>query len=71
MPQFAWLELVEDTWLLLNNNFKYPARTWMDRNVALAELREEGWTVKPHRKRRAVTDPKQKIRGYAMMRTIH
>jgi len=62
--QFAWLERFEGTWLLLNHSDRYPARTWMDRDVALSELRGEGWMIKPHRKR-------QKLRGYAMMRTVH
>jgi hypothetical protein len=71
MHQFAWLERFEGTWLLLNHNEKYPARTWMDKNAAIAELSEEGWTIKPLRKRALLKDSGKKICGYAMMRKIH
>ncbi len=70
--EFAWLDVFGGRWLLLNENLKYPARSWADENAALAELIEEGWTITgPHRKRLSLIKPKQRGRGYAIMRTIH
>lgn len=66
--QFAWLDLFGGRWLLLDANLKYPARSWVDKAVALAELQEEGWKIKPVRKRR---NARQETVGYAMMRTVH
>jgi len=66
--QFAWLDHYGERWLLLNGNLRYPARSWTDKNAALAELRQEGWTMKPLVKRRSL---KSRIFGYAMMRTVH
>jgi len=72
MDQFAWLDLFGGRWLLLDANRKYPARIWANEEVALAELREEGWKITgPHRTGLSMTNPRQKSRGYAMMRTIH
>jgi hypothetical protein len=70
--EFAWLDIFGGKWFLLNGNFKYSARSWEDEEIALAELREEGWTIAvPHRKRLPVRKPRRRICGYAMMRTIH
>jgi hypothetical protein len=72
MHQFAWLELFGGNWLLLNDNSKYPARSWVDKYAALAELEEEGWTIAgPFRKRLSMTKPRHRSCGYAMMRTVH
>lgn len=65
--QFAWLDLFGGRWLLLDGNLKYPARSWSNEEAALAQLREEGWTVKPVRRRRS----QKKSCGYAAMRTVH
>ena len=74
--QFAWLDLFGGKWILLDGNFKYPARSWPDENLALAQLREEGWTIAgPYRNRHSIrlatNDPGRKYRGYAMKRTVH
>jgi hypothetical protein len=69
--QFAWLDLFGGRWLLLDANFKYPARSWVNKDVAIAELEKEGWTIKPVRKRRSLVNARQKTVGYAMMRTVH
>jgi hypothetical protein len=72
MRQFAWLDLFGGKWLFLNGNLKYPARSWTDENVALAELQEEGWLiVGQRRRRRSMNNPRQRSYGYAMTRTIH
>lgn len=69
--QFAWLDRFGEKWLLLDGNVKYPARCWANRNLALAELKEEGWTIKPLRKPISRGNPRKRIQGYAMVRTIH
>jgi hypothetical protein len=70
--QYGWLDLFGEKWLLLTRNFGYPLRSWTDRSVALAELREEGWTVsvRPPRRRRTMSSG-QRTYGYVMTRTIH
>ena len=68
--QFAWLDLLGGRWLFLNGNLKYPARSWTDVDIALSELKDEGWTIAgPLRKRSS--KKKSERRGYAMVRTIH
>ena len=50
--QFGWLDLFGERWLLLTGNLKYPVRSWVDKKSALAELREEGWTISGHPSKR-------------------
>ena len=74
--QFAWLDLFGGKWILLDGNFKYPARSWSDENAALAQLKEEGWIISRSFRKRlskhiSMDNSRQKSRGYAMMRTIH
>jgi len=70
--QFAWLDLFGGRWLLLNEDLQYPARSWADEEVAIAQLREEGWKIAgPYRKRLSMTKPRRRSRGYAMMRVVH
>ncbi len=66
--QFAWLDLLGGRWLLLNGNLQCPARSWSDVEVALSELKEEGWKIAGPRRRRS---RKSEQRGYAMVRTVH
>lgn len=74
--QFAWLDLFGGKWILLDGNFKYPARTWQDENAALSQLKEEGWVIsRTFRKRlsknKSMANLRGKSHGYAMMRTVH
>jgi hypothetical protein len=72
MYQFAWLDLFGGRWLLLNGNLKYPARSWADEKVALADLREEGWIITgPHRRRLSKKNSQHSNYGYVVVRTIH
>jgi hypothetical protein len=73
MNEYAWLDLYGGIWLLLTGKTDEKARKWVDKNVALAELREEGWTITgPHPKRLSIKqDPRKRIYGYAMTRTVH
>jgi hypothetical protein len=70
--QYGWLDLFGERWLLLTGNLKYPARSWVDQKAALAELREEGWTIADHPSRRRFTEySARRSRGYVMVRTLH
>jgi len=72
MHQFAWLELFGGNCLLLNEHSKYPARSWVDKHIALAELEEEGWKIAgPYWKRLSMAKPRHRSCGYAMMRTVY
>ena len=72
MYQFAWLDLFAGRWLLLNGDLKYPARSWANEKAALADLREEGWTITgPHRKRPLKNNSRSRSYGYAMKRILH
>jgi len=67
--QYGWLDLLGGRWLLLTGNLNVPARSWTDKEIALAQLTEEGWTI-------AATHPKRRFTrhrtfGYVMRRTIH
>ena len=74
--QYAWLNLFGGKWVLLDGNLKHPARSWPDENLALAQLKEEGWTISgSHQKHpsnlTSMNRPKRKSRGYTMTRTVH
>jgi len=70
--QYGWLDLFGGRWLLLTGNLNLPARSWMDKKIALAELTEEGWTIAgPPPKRRSAKNLGQRTYGYVMTRTIH
>jgi hypothetical protein len=73
MRQYAWLDFYEGRWLLLAGNLRDPVRSWVDKDVALAQLKEEGWKITgPHPKRLSVKqNSRQRIYGYAMMRIVH
>lgn len=64
--EFAWLDLFEDKWLLLNGNHKCAARSWRDEKAALEQLKEEGWRIT-----RLSRKSRYGNQAYAVMRTIH
>jgi hypothetical protein len=67
MPQYAWLDFYGGIWHLITDKPKERVRKWVNREAALAELREEGWTIEgPHPKR-----PRGRFYGYGLMRTVH
>jgi hypothetical protein len=48
MHQYAWLELEDDMWHFMTSLTAEPeesSRRWRDRQCALAELSQEGWSV--------------------------
>ena len=73
MRQLAWLDFYGWMWLLLNGNPKEPVRSWVFKDAAIAQLREEGWKISgPHPKRLLMKrDSRQRIYGYAMARIVH
>ena len=65
--QYAWLELDRGMWRLFTDKPEEPVRKWVNRETALAELREEGWTIDgPHPKR-----PRKRFYGYGLRRMVH
>jgi hypothetical protein len=76
MRQYAWLELDKGMWCLLTdikNDPNESMRRWADKNAAIAELKDEGWTITgPYTKRcGGKQHPERRFHGYGLMRTIH
>lgn len=76
MHRYAWLEHEGGMWHLLTSLFADPGestRKWSDRQRALDELRQEGWTVVRPYPERLITarQPGNGLDGYGLMRTIH
>lgn len=75
MHRFAWLELDEGMWHLLTHLAAEPAastRRWSDRQHALTELMEEGWTVvRPYPQELTMKGTGESVFGYGLTRTIH
>jgi hypothetical protein len=76
MRQFAWLELYKGMWYLvvdIASPSTCSSRIWIDKNVAITELEEEGWAVTgqyPNRLSQKL-NLGSKYRGYGLIRTIH
>ena len=48
MHQYAWLELHEGMWHLLTDvrsKHNEVSRKWVDKDIAITELMQEGWTI--------------------------
>jgi hypothetical protein len=73
MPQYAWLELDSGMWNLFTDKPNERVRKWANKEIALAALHEEGWTIAgPYPKRLAINKkPRQRFYGYGLMRTVH
>ncbi len=76
MPQYAWLELHEGLWHLITDLKAKPSqasRNWPDKDVAMAELGEEGWRISdPYQNKlskRLGLD--QRLQGWGLIRTVH
>ena len=65
--QYARLELDRGMWHLFTDRRKKPVRRWVNREIALAELRDEGWTVTGPYPKKA----RERFYGYALMRAVH
>jgi hypothetical protein len=76
MPQYAWPELDRGMWHLLTDVRSKPneaSRKGPDRNVALEELQQEGWTITgPYANRISINlKINQKVYGYGLVSTMH
>ena len=73
MRQCAWLDFYRGKWHLLTGKQSDPVRIWVDKQVALPALAEEGWAIfEPYPKRFLVkAKPRERFYGYGLMRTVH
>ena len=73
MEQKALLVLDEDEWLLMADDDD-PERVWQDEQTALAELKQDGWSVEigPSTLHAEVPgQPARRVRGYVLRRSVH
>jgi hypothetical protein len=74
--QYAWLELYKGMWHLLTDiksESLDASRKWADKDVAISELIEDGWTV-AGKYPNWLSDKLNlgnKFHGYGLIRTIH
>ena len=73
MDQKALLVLDENEWLLITDDHD-PARVWQDEQAALAELKQDGWSIEVgsstlHAEVPGV--PARRVRGYVLRRSVH
>lgn len=65
--QYAWLDCDEGTWILMTNIPNDSVRQWIDKDLALKELRDEGWIISgPY-----PDVPSDVFYGYALNRMVH
>jgi hypothetical protein len=75
MRQFAWLESYKGMWYLLTDiksETVEASRKWADKQEAISELTEEGWTISgqyPNELSEKL-NLGNKYQGYALLRTI-
>jgi hypothetical protein len=65
--------LDEDEWLLITGD-DGPERVWQDEQTALAELRQDGWSVEagPSTLHAEVPgQPAKRVHGYVLRRSAH
>jgi hypothetical protein len=73
MEQRALLVFDEDEWLLITDDDD-PERVWQDEQTALAELKQDGWSVEVgpstlHAE--ASGQLARRVRGYVIRRSVH
>ncbi len=72
MCRYAWLEFDGGMWHLVKDLCADPGestRRWSDRECALTDLIEEGWTVvRPYSARLPMGENKDGITGYGLVR---
>jgi hypothetical protein len=76
MSQYAWLELDGGMWHLLTDvrsKHNEASRKWDDKNIAIEESQQEGWTVAGSYPNWLSRKPKinQSVHGYGLIRTFH
>jgi hypothetical protein len=67
MLEVAWLSCLKGEWLLVTGNDKQRIRKWVDREMALQDLSDEGWTIIRSRQEH----PRMRFPGVCLRRTIH
>ena len=72
--QFAWLELQKRTWYFVTDvraDAKRSPRQWEDKDKALSELTEEGWTVRgPYPILESLGKDNKRAVGLGLMRSL-
>ena len=73
MKQLAWLDFYRGKWHLMTSSPLDPVRQWIDKDTALLELTDEGWTIRgPYPK---TPDAGVKswgmFQGYSLKRLVH
>ena len=73
MKQLAWLDFYRGRWHLATSNIRDPIRRWTDKETALSELANEGWTISgPHPRQLSVKRLQGKgFYGFALTRMVH
>jgi hypothetical protein len=73
MRQYARLDFRGGCWHLVTSNIHYPDRKWANRDLALSDLKAEGWIIDgPHGKRSTIKhDADRHFYGYGLRRTVH
>ena len=73
MQEVAWLSCLRGEWLLVTGDAQRHIRKWVDRDLALRDLSDEGWTIirsqggnSGHRRHYGMRFP-----GVCLRRTIH
>ena len=73
MPELAWLSCLRGEWLLVTRDSESDLRKWSDPHLALKDLENEGWIVTGllAREFKAILNPRRRLRGYCLRRTVH
>jgi hypothetical protein len=73
MPEVAWLSCLKGEWLLVTGDEQRHIRKWVDRELALRDLSDEGWTIIRSRKRHDGIGryPGMRFPGVCLRRTVH
>jgi hypothetical protein len=73
MSELAWLSYFRGEWLLVTREGGDEIRTWGDKERALRDLENEGWTVGSARSLRYDRHGRERRRliGYSLRRSIH
>jgi hypothetical protein len=73
MRQIAWLDFFGGRWHLVTGNAHNDHRKWTSREMALSDLKAEGWVFDgPHGKPPTIKhDPNRHFYGYELRRTVH
>jgi hypothetical protein len=73
MRQYTRLDFHGGCWHLITGNIHDPYRKWVNRDLALLNLKAEGWIIDaPHGKRPTIKhDADRHFYGYGLRRMVH